>query len=88
MMTTFKTKILTTQDCHPVTLTVSLVYKIKTEDVYKDFIKEKDMFNFSNYSAKPKYYDDSNKLVVDKLKDKTAGVAMKKLAEPKQRFIC
>ena len=88
MMTTFKTKILTTQDCHSVTLTVSLVYKIKTEYVYKDFIKEKDMFNFSNYSVKPKYYDDSNKLVVDKLKDKTAGVAMKKLAEPKQRFIC
>ena len=46
------------------------------------------MFNFSNYSVKRKYYDDSNKLVVDKLKVKTPGVALKKLAEPKQRFIC
>ena len=33
------------------------------------------MFDFSNYSAKPKYYDNSNKLVVDKTKDETACVA-------------
>ena len=29
------------------------------------------MFDFSNYSAKSKYYDDSNKLVVGKMKDET-----------------
>ena len=29
-----------------------------------------------NYSAKSKYYDDSNKLVVGKMKDETAGVAI------------
>ena len=34
------------------------------------------MFDFSNYSAKSKYYDDSNKLVVGKVKDETAGVAI------------
>ena len=34
------------------------------------------MFNFSNYSAKSKYYDDSNKLVVSKMRDKTGGVAL------------
>ena len=33
------------------------------------------MFDFSNYSAKSKYYDNSNKLVVGKMKDETAGVA-------------
>ena len=32
--------------------------------------------DFSNYSPKSKYYDDSNKLVVGKMKDKTAGVAI------------
>ena len=32
------------------------------------------MFNFSNYSAMSKYYNDSNKLVVGKMKDKTAGI--------------
>ena len=35
------------------------------------------MFDFSNYSADSKYYDDSNKLVVDKMKDETCDVAIK-----------
>ena len=34
------------------------------------------MFDFSNYSIKSKYYDDSNKLVVSKMKDETADVAI------------
>ena len=32
------------------------------------------MFDFSNNSPKSKYYDDSNKLVVGKMKDETDGV--------------
>ena len=28
----------------------SLMYEIKTEDVYKDFSNDKEMFDFSNYS--------------------------------------
>ena len=35
------------------------------------------MFDFSNYSSKSKYYDNSSKLVVGKTKNKTAGVAIK-----------
>ena len=31
--------------------TDSLMYELKTEDVYEDFSKDKEMFNFSNYSA-------------------------------------
>ena len=31
------------------------------------------MFDFSNYSAKSKYYDDSNELVVGKMKDEIGG---------------
>ena len=40
------------------------MYEIKTEDVYKYFSSDKDMFDFSNYSTKSKYYDNSNKLVL------------------------
>ena len=29
--------------------TVSLVYEIKTEDVYEDFYKDKNLFHFSDY---------------------------------------
>ena len=49
----------------------SLMYEIKTEDVYKDFSKDKEMFDFSNFSTKSKYYNDSNKEAVSKMKDET-----------------
>ena len=52
------------------------MYEIKTEDVNEDFSNDKEMFDFSNYSTKSKYYDNSNKLVVGKMKDDTTGVAI------------
>ena len=36
------------------------------------------MFDFGNHSAKSKYYDKSNKLVVGRMKYKTAGATIKK----------
>ena len=39
----------------------SLMFEIGTENVYKDFSIDKDLFDFSNYSTKSKYYDNSNK---------------------------
>lgn len=44
--------------------------------MFKDFRKDKKMFNFSNYSLKSKFYIDLNKLVVKKLKDETGAVAI------------
>ena len=35
--------------------TGSLMYEIKTEDVYGDFSNNKEKFDFSNYSTKLKY---------------------------------
>ena len=52
----------------------TLMCEIKTEDVYENFSKDKEMFDFSNYSAESKYHDDSNKLVVGKIKDQTGVV--------------
>ena len=54
--------------------TDSLTYEIKTKNVCEDFRNNKEMFDFSNYSTKSKYYDNSNKLVVGEMKDETAGV--------------
>ena len=34
------------------------------------------MLDFSNYSTKSKYYDDSNQLVITKMKDETSSVAI------------
>ena len=57
--------------------TDTLMYRIKTEDVYVDFTKDNKMFDFSNYSAMSKFYDDSNKLVTGKMKDATVGVEIR-----------
>ena len=56
----------------------SLMSVIKTDDAYEDFSNNKEMFEFSNYSTKSKYYDNSNKLVVGKVKDETAGVSIER----------
>ena len=53
------------------------MYETKTEDLYKDFSNNENMFDFSNYSTKSKYYGNSNKLVVVKMKGETTGVAIK-----------
>ena len=34
--------------------TDSLMYEIRTEDVYEDFSNDKEIFDLSNYSAKSK----------------------------------
>ena len=57
--------------------TDSLMYEIKTRDVYDDFSSSKEMFDFTNYSTKSKYCDNSNKLFIDKMKDKIGGLRLK-----------
>ena len=66
--------------------TDSLMHEIKTKDVYGDFSKDKEMFDFNDYSIQSKYYD-SNKSVVGKMKDETAGVAIKEFVGITQRCI-
>ena len=66
--------------------TDSLMYEIKTEDVYEDFSSDKEMFHFRSYTIKSKYYDDSNKLVIGKMKDETAGVTIKELVGLKPKI--
>ena len=62
------------------------MYEIKIEDLYEDFSKDKEMFDLSNYSAKSKYYNDSNKLVVRRMKDETAGVAIEEFVGLKPKM--
>ena len=66
--------------------TDSLMYEIKTEDVYEDFSSNKEMFDLSNYSSNSKYYDDSNKLVIGKMKDETGGVAIEEFVGLKPKM--
>ena len=55
------------------TYTDSLVYEIKTEDVYEDFYQDKNLFDFSNYPLHSKFFDPVNKKVIGKIKDEFKG---------------
>ena len=49
--------------------TDSLAYEVKSENIYEELYKWKDLFDFINYSKDSKFYDDTNKKVIDKMKD-------------------
>ena len=54
--------------------TDSLTYEIKSENVYEKFFKWKDLFDFSNYSKDSKFFNETNKKVIGKMKDEFGGV--------------
>ena len=66
--------------------TDSLMYEIETAVVCKDFSSNKVMFDFNNYSTKSKHCDNSDKLVIVKLKDETGGVAIEKFVGLKPKM--
>ena len=68
------------------TATDSLMYEIKTEDVYVDFSSNKEKFDLSNCLTKSKYYDNSNKIVIGKVKDETGGVAIEEFVGLKPKM--
>ena len=68
------------------TETDSLVYEIKMEDVYEDFSSNKEIFDFSNYLTKWKYYDDSNKWFIGKMNDETGDVAIEEFVGLKAKM--
>ena len=72
----------------------SLMYEIKTEDIYEDFSKDRSIYGFTNFGklsiffskfriflTNSKYYDDSNKLVVGKMENEAGSVDVKELVE-------
>ena len=61
--------------------TGSLTYEIKAENIYKEFYKRKDLFDFSNYSKDSMFYDDTNKKVIGKMKDEYGGIILTNLLD-------
>ena len=53
--------------------TRSLTYEIATNDMYKDFYKDNDKFDFSNNKENSKFYTKTNKKIIGKTKDETEG---------------
>ena len=53
--------------------TGSFTYEIKSENVYEEFFQWKDLFDFSNYSKDTKFFDETNKNFIGKMKDEFGG---------------
>ena len=49
--------------------TDSLVYTSKTDDVYENFYKDKNLFDFSDHPRHSRFPDPVNKKAVGKIKD-------------------
>ena len=54
--------------------TDSLTYEIKSESVYEKIFQWKDLFDFSNCLKNSKFFDETNKKVIGKMKDEFGGV--------------
>ena len=67
--------------------TDSLTYQIKSENIYKDFCKWKDLFDFSNYSKDSTFYDDTNKNIIGKMKDEYGGAIIDQFIGLKSKML-
>ena len=66
----------------------SLMHKIRAKNAYEEFSSKKEMLDFSNYSTKSKYYDNSSKIVIWKMKDETGALQLKNFwTDAKNLFI-
>ena len=61
-------------------------YEIKSENVYEEFFKWKDLFDFSNYSKDSKFFDETNKKVIGKMKDEVGGIIVNEFVGLKSKM--
>ena len=61
-------------------MTTLKIYMVQLKTIIHSLMYDKEMFDFSTYQTKSKYCDNSNKLVVDKMKEETDGVAIEEFA--------
>ena len=66
--------------------TDSLVYEIKTEDVYENFYQDKNLFDFSDYPLNSTFFDPVNKKVIGKMKDELKGKIISEFAGLKSKM--
>ena len=66
--------------------TDSLIYEIKSENVYEKFFKWKDLFDFSNYSKDSKFFDETNKKAFGKMKDEVGGIIVNEFVGLKSKM--
>ena len=66
--------------------TDSFSYEIKSENVYEKNFKWKDLFDSSNYSEDLKFFDETNKKVIGKMKDEFGGAIVVEFVRLKSKM--
>ena len=66
--------------------TDSLVYEIKTNEVYEDFYKDEGLFDFSDYPKDSKFFDLVSKKVIGRMKDEFKGKRISEFVELKSKM--
>ena len=69
-----------------ITDTGNLTCEIKSENVYEEFFKWKDLSDFSNYSKDSKFFDKTNKNVIGKMKNEFGGVIVNEFSGLKSKM--
>ena len=59
---------------------------MKSKDVYEEFFKRKHLFDFSNYPEDSKYFDETNKKVIGKMKDESEGKIIDEFVKLKSKM--
>ena len=59
---------------------------MKSKDVYEEFLKLKHLFDFSNYPEDSKYFDETNKKVIGKMKDESEGKIIDEFVKLKSKM--
>ena len=67
--------------------TDSLTYdETKSENIYEEFLKWKDLFDFSNYSKDSRFFNETNKKVIGKMKDEFGGIIVSEYVALKSKL--
>ena len=56
--------------------TDSLTYDVETEDVIKDFLVDKEKFDFKNYNLNSEFYDSKKEYIIGELKDEIGRISV------------
>ena len=66
--------------------TDSVTYEIKTENVYEECFKWKDLFDFSNYAKDSRFFNETNKQVIGNMEDEFGGIIVIKFIGLKSKM--
>ena len=66
--------------------TDSLVYEIKSKNVYEEFFKWKNVLDFINHSKDSQFFNETKKRVIGKMKEEFGGVIVSEIVGLKSKM--